>query len=164
MPESLVEQIVAAIKTDLEAIAGDYGTTYWYTPDIVVRVDEYQNAHLKDVYDTIYLLRETGNERTAAIAAFGEVGAAFEVFVMVLLKDDRNADERDPFDASTLSGTLRNRMIRDVIKKLEGNRTLGGLAFDVEYSGVGRDFQEPEGWIVGEVAFEVSYIHALGTP
>lgn len=165
MPESIVEQIVAAIKTDLEAIVGDSGTNYWYTPDIVVRVDEYRNAHLKEIYDTIYLIRETGYERTTDIAAaFGEVGAMLEVFVMALTKDPRNADERDPFDATTLAGTYRNRMVRDVVKKLESDRTLGGLAFNVEYSGVGRDFEEPEGWIVAEIAFDVHYIHTLETP
>jgi hypothetical protein len=90
-------------------------------------VDEYRNAHLKEVYDTIYLLRETGDERISNFAAFGEVSATFDLFIMVLQKDERNADERDPFEATTLSGTIRNRMIRDVVKKLEGNYTLGGL-------------------------------------
>jgi hypothetical protein len=127
-------------------------------------VDEYRNAHLKEVYDVIYLLRETGDERVNNFAAFGEVGATFEIFVMVMQKDDRNADERDPFDATRLSGTIRNRMIRDVVKKLEGNHTVGGLAYNAEYRGIGRDFQEPEGWIIGEVALEVTYTHDMETP
>jgi hypothetical protein len=29
MAEALFEQIVAAIKTDIEAIVGDNGTNYW---------------------------------------------------------------------------------------------------------------------------------------
>ncbi len=164
MPESLVERIVAAVKTDIEAIAGDNGTNYWYTPDIVVRVDHYEREHLKEAYDIIYLLRETGDERIANFAAFGEVSSIFEIFVMAMQKDTRNADERDPFDASTLSGTIRNRMLRDVIKKLEGNHTVGGLAYNLEYTGVGRDFEEPAGWIVGEVAFDVTYTHDMENP
>jgi hypothetical protein len=43
MPESKVEQILAAIKTSLEGITGDSGTTYWYTPGIVIRVDYTQS-------------------------------------------------------------------------------------------------------------------------
>jgi hypothetical protein len=164
MPESLVEQIVAAIKTDIEAISEDNGTNYWYTPDIVVRVDEYHSAHLKEAFDIIYLLRETGDERVSNIAAFGEVGGIFELFVMVMQKDSRNADERDPFDATTFSGTIRNRMIRDVVKKLEGNHTLGGLAYNAEYRGIARDFQEPTGWIIGEIALDVTYTHDMETP
>jgi hypothetical protein len=164
VPESLVEQAVAAIKADLEAIAGDNGTNYWYTPEAVVRVDEYRSAHLKERYDTIYLLRETGPERTIPGAAFGEVDAIVEQYVLMARRDGRNADERDPFDASTLSGTIRNRMIRDVVKKLESDYTLGGLVFNVEYKSVERDFQEPEGWIVAEVAFDVTYSHSRETP
>ncbi len=164
MAESLVEQIVAAIKTDIEAIAGDNGTNYWYTPDIVVRVDEYRNSHLKEAWDIIYLLRETGDERITPYAAFGEVSAIVEMFVMVMQKDTRNADERDPFDATTFSGTIRNRMIRDVVKKIEGNHTMGGLAYNVEYRGIARDFEEPEGWIIGEIAFDVTYTHNMETP
>ncbi len=64
MPESVVEQILASLKTELEAITDDDGVTYWYTPSKVVRVDYFDSElHFKSGYgDYVYLIRDTGDE------------------------------------------------------------------------------------------------------
>ncbi len=166
MAESKVEQILAAIKTSLEAITGDSGTTYWYTPGKVNRVDytesrvQFKTGH----GNPIYMVSDTGNDGTSPVpAGFGETGRAFSVFVLCAYRDDRG--ERDPYEAATLaSGTIRNRMIKDVTKKIELDRTLGGLVMDTEYLDVKRDFVEPKEWILGDVFFEVTYHHNIGDP
>jgi hypothetical protein len=165
MAESKVEQILAAIKTDLEAIAGDGGTTYWYTPGKVIRVDYTESrVQFKDGYgNPIYMVSDTGDDSATPIAvAFGETGRSLGVFVLVAYQDNRS--DWDAYTASTLSGTIRNRMIKDVVKKIELDRLLGGLVFDTEYLEVKRDFIEPDGWILGEVYFNVTYQHDIGDP
>lgn len=164
MAESLVERISAAIKTDLEGITGDSGTTYWYTPGKVIRVDYTESRVVfKTGYgNPVYMVSDTGDDGPGAVAEFGETGRTLGVFVLCAYQDDRG--ERDPYEASTLAGTIRNRMIRDVVKKIELDSTLGGLAFDVVYRDVKRDFEEPIGWILGEVYFEVTYEHTIGAP
>jgi hypothetical protein len=163
--ESKVEQILAAIKTSLEGIAGDDGVTYWYTPGKVIRVDYTESrVQFKDGYGSpIYMVSDTGDEaRTPEAAGFGETGREFAVFVLCAYQDDRG--DRDAYTADVLSGTIRNRMIKDVAKKIELDRLLGGLVYDAEYLDVKRDFVEPEGWILGEVYFAVTYIHDIGDP
>ena len=165
MAELDVEGIVAAIKTDLEAIVGDDGETYWYTPGKVNRVDYTESrVQFKTGYgNPIYMVSDTGDDRpSAGAAAFGETGRAFDVFVLCAYQDDRG--ERDPYEATLASGTIRNRMIKDVVKKIITDRRLGGLVYDTVYLDVKRDFVEPEGWILGEVFFEVTYQHAIGDP
>ncbi len=55
-------------------------------------------------------------------------------------------------------------MIKDVSKKLDGNYNRGGLAFDTEHSDTRRDFEEPDGWILGELYFQATYKHDIGEP
>jgi hypothetical protein len=165
--ESKVEQIVAAIKTDLEAITGDSGVTYWYTPGKVIRVDYTESrVSFKSGYgNPIYMVSDTGpDDPDGESAATGEIGRSFGVYVLCAYQDDRG--ERDPYEATTLSGTIRNRMLKDVVKKLELDRMLSGLAFvyDVEHGEAKRDFEEPTGWILGEAFFEVTYQHDIGDP
>ena len=165
MSESIVEQIQASFKTELEAIAGDGGTNYWYTPGVVVRVDSFNSRqHFKDGYgDYLYLVNDSGDDRpTIQPAGFGETARVLDVFVMVAAKDLRG--DRDPFTATLKAGTIRNRMIKDVSKMLDGNYNRGSLAFDTEHSDTRRDFAEPDGWIVGELYFQVTYKHNIGEP
>jgi hypothetical protein len=108
------------------------------------------------------MVSDTGYDRPSKEAAeFGETGRDFEVFVLCAYQYE---GERDPYVATTLPGTIRNRMLKDVAKKIELDSTLGGLAYDTEYLDVKRDFKEPVGWILGEVAFGVTYQHDIGDP
>ena len=163
MAESKVEQIVASIKTDLEAITGDDGATYWYTPGKVIRVDYLESrVSFKDGYGSpIYMVGDTGSDRPSATAAFGETGRALGIFVLAAAQHE---DDRDPYTATVVPGTIRNRLVKDVVKKIESNRMRGGLALDTEYLDVKRDFDEPEGWILAEIYFEVTYQHDIGDP
>jgi hypothetical protein len=165
MPESKVEQILAAIKTSLEGITGDSGTTYWYTPGIVIRVDYTQSRVVfsEGYGNPIYMVSDTGDDVPSTIAAeFGETGRSFSVFVLCAYQDDRG--DRDAYTANTLAGTIRNRMVKDITKKLELDTTLGGLVYNLEYLEVKRDFVEPEGWILADAHFEVTYHHDIGDP
>ena len=167
MPESIVEQIQAAIKTSLEAIAGDSGVTYWYTPTKVVRTDSFDSREMfRDGYgDYQYYINDTGDEDdTTDPAGSGEAANRLDVYIMLAAKD--TGDDRDPFTATLLSGTIRNRMIKDVVKKLESDSTLGlgGKVFNSKPERMRRDFVEPEGWILAWVHNVVTYYHALGSP
>ena len=163
MPESKVEQIIASFKTDLEAITGDDGATYWYTPGKVIRVDylESRVSFNAGHGNPVYMVGDTGPDRPSATAAFGETGRAIGVFVLTAIQHE---GERDPYTATIVPGTIRNRMIKDVVKKIEINRMRGGLSLDTEYQDVKRDFKEPKGWILAEIYFEVIYQHDIGDP
>jgi hypothetical protein len=163
MPESIVEQILAGFKTDLEAIAEDGGTTYWYTPDIVTRCDVFSRDLLVSQHDTIYLIRDTGDERPTTTAEFGEDARDLDVWIQ-LHTQDKNRGETDPHRATTLTGTLRNRMIRDVTKKINSDHMRGGLAMQTNLTDVLRDLAAPEGWIGTELLFTVTYNHELESP
>jgi hypothetical protein len=165
MAESVVEQIVDNIKTELEAVSGDNGTTYWYTPEKVVRVDYYLDQYFKSATGygpVVYFLRDTGDDRrTRQPEAFGDTARELDVFIMATYQDN---EERDPFKTSTNRGTVRNRMLQDVEKVLEANYHRSGLAFNTELIDVRRDFREPQGWILGELYFVVTYTHDIGAP
>ena len=164
MAESIVEQIIAQVKTDLEAITGDNGTTYWYTPGKVIRVDYFDSKnHFRTGYgDYIYMIRDTVDEDEAPrAAAMGGMADLFDLYILLAARDTRGNE--DPFKATTAAGTIRNRMIHDVRKKLETDHTRGGLALDTRFH-ERRDFVEPDGWIVGEVQCVITYTHTRGSP
>ena len=109
------------------------------------------------------MVSDTGDDSPSPVSAgFGETGRSFAVFVLTAYQDKRG--DRDAYTASVLAGTIRNRMVKDVVKKIELGRRLGGLVFDTEYLDVKRDFVEPDGWILGDVFFEVTYQHDIGDP
>ncbi len=165
MAESIAEQILAKIKTELEAITEDSGATYWYTPGKVVRVDYFDSKTvIREGYgNPVYLIRDTGDEdENSDFATMGGMASDLGVFVMVAYQDDRG--NHDPFTAETLSGTIRNRMLRDVQKKMETDHTRGDLAINASRFSKRRDFVEPAGWILGELHFVASYTYTRGTP
>lgn len=162
MAESIVEQILAGFKTDLEAITEDGGTTYWYTPDIVTRCDVFSRNLLVAQYDTIYLIRDTGDDRPAS-AQFGYEGRELDVWIQ-LHTQDKHRGETDPHRASTLTGTVRNRMIQDVTKKIESDYRRGDLAVDASTEDTLRDLHSPDGWISAMMLFRVNYDYARESP
>lgn len=165
MAESVAEQILAKIKTELEAITGDDGTTYWYTPSKVVRVDYFDSrAHFRPEYGNyLYFIRNTGDEDESELYAdFSDQAEDLDIFIMAAARDTRG--NRDPFTASTNSGTIRERMIRDVKKVLQTDPTRGGLAIHTNRFRVRRDFQEPDGWILAEIYCMVTYTYTWANP
>ena len=163
MAESLVERILAGFKTSLEAIEADGGTTAWNTFDKVTRCDVFSRDLLVAQYATVALIRDTGDDRpNDAESAFGEEARDLDVWIQVHTKDHRG--ERDPHRASTLAGTLRNRLIQDVVTKIESDLKRSGLAIHTGREGELRDLAAPDGWIGAELLYTVTYYHDLGSP
>ncbi len=166
MPESQARQIIDQIKTELEAISGDSGTTYWYTPDKVVRVDSFDmRQNFRDGYgDYIYLIRNTPDEDdNPSMAAYDEEGNDLDIWILMMARN--TLGDPDPFTATTLRGDIRERMIQDVRKALETDNTRGGLAIDTSQYHIMRDFEdEPSEWIVAEISCLVTYTHTAGDP
>ena len=164
MAESLVERILAGFKTSLEAIEADGGTTYWNTFDKVSRCDVFHRDLLVPHYDTIALIRDTGDDRpNDADSAFGEESRELDVWIQVHTQDKRS--ERDAHRASTLAGTIRNRLIQDVATKIMSDFKRGGLALGTDRGPELRDlFIEQGGWIGAELLYTVTYYHDLGSP
>lgn len=166
MSESKVKQIKAGLKTEIEAIAGDNGTTYWYTPDKVVRVDSFDSRqNFRDGYgDYIYLIRDTPNEdENIGMAAFSGMAHDLDIWLLLMARD--KLGDIDPFTATTLKGDVREKMIQDVRKMLENDVTRGGLALNTARYYIMRDFEdEPQGWIVAEISCVITYTHTRGDP
>ena len=163
MAESIVEQILAGFKTSLEAIEADDGTTAWNTFDKVSRCDVFSRDFLVPQYETIALIRDTGDDRADFEAAFGEETRELDVWIQVHIRDTRN--EKDPHRASKLSGTLRNRLIQDVATKIMSDPRRGDLAVTTERGDELRDlYIEGGGWIGALMLFTVSYYHDRGSP
>lgn len=163
MGESIIEQIQAKVKTELAAIVGDAGVNYWYTPDKVTRVDEWHRNHLVETYGIIYLVSDRGDVNlNLRESALGKDARDLDVPILVAYQDKR--DEKDPHRATTGSGTIRNRMLQDVTKKLNSDYKRGALAINTEIPRELRDFEEPAGWIVGELLATVTYDHEFASP
>ena len=160
--ESIVEQILANVRTQLAAIRA--GDDYHYTPATVVRVD---NWHSKDldptIGDVIYLVRDTGDVRpTSNPAEFGDVSRELDVPLLLACKDTRS-DINPHTAAEPVSGTIRNRMIRDAIKKLYVDESRGSLAIETNVTDESRDFHA-EGWIVAVLIAVVIFHHDRSAP
>lgn len=163
MAESLVEQILAGFKTSLEAIEADGGTTYWNTFDKVSRCDVFDRDLLVPQYDTVALIGDTGDDRpNDADSAFGEESRELDVWIQVHTRDTR--DEKDPHRASTLAGTIRNRLIQDVATKIMADPRRSDLALNTDRGPELRDFNSPDGWISAELLYTVTYYHDSGAP
>ena len=163
MAESLVEQILAGFKTSLEAIEADGGTTAWNTFDKVTRCDVFHRDLLVPHYDTVALIRDTGDDRpNDADSAFGEESREHDVWIQVHTRDVRG--EKDPHRATTGAGTLRDRLIQDVATKIMSDLKRGGLALITDRDAELRDLAAPDGWIGAELLYTVTYYHDLGSP
>lgn len=161
MAESLVERILASVKTDLEAIEADGGTTYWNTFDKVTRCDVFHRDLLVAQYDTIALIRDTGDDRPIP-DAFGVELRELDVWIQIHTRDLRG--EKDPHRATTGSGTLRDRLIQDIATKMLADITRNSLAYTTLREAELRDLDAPAGWIGAEVLYVVRYQHDLGSP
>ena len=168
MAESKHHQIAEALKARFTAIVTDGGTTYWYTPAKVVRVQAWDRLIADPSVEQVYALR-AGEERhteesTGDAASGGGVKAEAEFFVL-LLRPSLAADE-NPFgaDAST-KPTEQDRMVRDFLRALWLDVTLGGLVENVVDGSlvIDRDV-DVEGWAVAEARFTVVYSYLSRTP
>lgn len=168
MAESIHHQIAEALKTRLSAIVGDGGTTYWYTPDRVVRVQSYDRLIADPTVGMVYAIR-AGEERhreegTGGPTTGGQVGAEAEFFVLMLRPSDASDD--NPFGADESTKPIeQGRMVRDFLRALWLDVTLGGLALNISDGSlmIDRDV-DVEGWAVAEARFTVLYTYLSRTP
>lgn len=169
MAESRHSQIVEALRTRLAAIVGDGGSTYWYTPARVVRAQVYDRLLADDSVGTpIYALRageETHEEESTGDAVSGGgIRARAEVFVLLMARTQAADDSPFGFDGET-KALEQDRMIRDVLKKLWQDVTLGGLATNLSDGQLVVDREvDVEGWACVEVRLAVVYSYLAGTP
>ena len=157
MSESIHEQIAAALVTSLEGIVGDGGTTYWYTPSTVKRVTffpEEQNLDLS--YDVIYLLRPGDEDIVEEETSQGCRGQA-EFFLVVAYRH-QVATENPFLEEAPTRWTIANRLVRDAVKCLLTDVTLGGLVINILTTSlsVDRDRYLPS-WVIAELRFVVEY-------
>lgn len=163
MAESIHYQVLEAIQSRLAAIAGDGGSTYWYTPDKTVRCTVYDRL-LADpsAGDQIYAVR-AGEERHQEETA-QSVAAEAEVFVL-MLRRTAEVDESPFGPDGGLKAREQDRMAQDILRKLWSDPTLGGLVNNVAGDRLYLDRDvDIEGWACVEARFTVFYSYDKGTP
>lgn len=170
MAESIHYQISQALVAALDAIAGDGGSTYWYTPSRVVRVSVWDRLIADASHEHILGLRageETHTEESTGTTATGGGMLATAEFYLLMLRREE-ADTGDPFDKPTTPRELVvDRMVRDCVRALlGGDVTLGGLAINIADGSliVDRDIAVEGAWAVAEARFAVQYSYMSKTP
>lgn len=164
MAESVHEQIADALVTSFEAISGDAGITYWETPSTVRRVAFFpEDQDLGREYDVIYLLRP-GDENVVEEGTSGMCRAEAEFF-LVVAKQHNVPTENPWIESAPTRWTVANRLVRDVLRKLLSDVTLGGLVVNVvaDSISIDRDRYLPN-WVLAEIRFVVEYPFQAATP
>lgn len=163
MAESIHSQIAEALKARFAALVGNSGTTYWYTPARVVRVQAYDRLIADPSVGSIYAIR-AGEERHSEEGTGGLTAAEAEFWVLLLRPTQASDDNPFGSDEST-KAIEQDRMVRDFLRALFLDVTLGGLASNVVDGSlvVDRDV-EVEGWAVAEARFTVRYSYQALTP
>lgn len=164
MSESIHEQIAAALETSLAAIVGDRGATYWYTPTVVKRVTFFpEEQDLDPTCDVIYLLRP-GDEDIVEEETSAGCRGQMELFLVVakLYK----VPTENPFkEEAPTRWTVVNRLVRDAVRCLLSDVTVGGLVINVLTTSlsVDRDRYLPT-WAIAELRFVVEYPFLASAP
>ena len=174
MAESKHNQIAEAIKARLEGIVGNDGATYWYTPAAVVRVQSYDrllidpSVMLPEDAKAIYALRageERHREESTGDATSGGIVAAEAEFFVLMYRLTAGSDDKPYGPDGSTKALEQNRMVRDFLRALWLDVTLGGLATNIVDGSllVDRD-TDVEKWAVAEARFTVAYTYAARTP
>jgi hypothetical protein len=162
--ESKAERIAARLEAILAAIRGDGGATYFYTVDLVARVDHFADDQLSnDRPATVYLLR--AGDETLSEGTTGFNLAEAEFFLIVA---QRYGNTDAPVGSKNLRQqlTIQNRLIRDALKALLADVKLGddpaepGSQFAVNVS-LGSLLVDRglvlKGWTLAELRFTTQY-------
>lgn len=166
--ESKHNQIADALKARFAAIVADGGATYFYTPAQVARVQAYDRLLADPTVGQVYALRageERHREESTGGAVTGGIVAAEAEFFVLLLRPTAAVDD-NPFGADASTKAIeQDRMVRDFLRALFLDVTLGGLASNIVDGSliVDRDM-EIEGWAVAEARFTVLYTYPSRTP
>jgi len=161
MAEPVHEQISAAIRTRLLTIVADGGTTYWYTPDAVVRCLEFLSSY--DVSKE-HMLFIRADPFDVSEGTTGTIHGTAPFSVLIVRADERAS--RHPFDEEAsdepIAAKVITRAINDVCKALLSDVTLGGLAWNVADGTIACDpsYQVGGAWLSALVTFTVRYDYA----
>jgi len=161
--ESQHSRIAEALKARFAAIVGDNGTTYWYTPARVARVQAYDRLIADPSVGAVYAIR-AGEERHTEEGTGGLVGAEAE-FWTLLLRPTLSSDD-NPFGTDESTKAIeQDRMVRDFLRALFLDVTLGGLASNVVDGSlvIDRDV-DVEGWACAEARYTVRYSYQALAP
>lgn len=170
MAESKAEQIVAALRTTLAAITGDSGATYWYTVNACVRAAAWENSCLDETLAadaTIYVLvpdtRET-IRHTIGGAATGHKRSILNVDLV--LAHRYTLSDKPHVSETPKRWTVQERVLRDALKAIEADESLGGLALciDTPTASMAADETWIEGWAVVFQRLAIMYDYTAGTP
>lgn len=155
------ELIYASIASALGAI--EAGADYWYEP-LVVRSDTYSNV-LGTEDPITYIIRDTSElVRAPALREFGKDCAEITIFILLAFHDKRAETNPKAMSAPT-RGTIRNRMVGDVTKKLNEDMSRGGLAINQDIGDPNKDFEEgPSGWILAELPVSITIVSPYDAP
>jgi hypothetical protein len=166
--EPRAEQIVAALVERLRTILGDSGTTFWYTPEHVQRVDDFAMPYLTPPdlkAETLYLVRK--GDCQPVLGTTGTNQKRLEIWVLMA----RRRDPREPAAPSKIQGdlpsTVQERLLADLTKRVQQDINLqaAGLNFVslVEITRENRAF-DIQGWVVAEALLTASYWHPRAQP
>lgn len=150
--------------TTLDAIEGDDGATYWFTPDHVERVPDVTDLTLlNERFNTMYFIAP-GDERNVE-----QPMLQFEKEVEIdLLLVQQHHQTIEPFVAKVdpIMWTIQNRMMQDVEKALLADTSFGGLVTNAEIPIRQRGAEDTWslGWAVVFAQIMVNYTHDYDAP
>ena len=163
MAEARHEQIIVALKAALAGIVADGGTTYWYTPDRVLRAPAFSQMCLDSSLDTIYVLSpvDVADERADSCSA--------KALVRVDLTAVRrfNPSTENPYtQEAPIRWTIQTRLERDIKKLIRTDETLGGLSQEVRVPLTSYAPEETyfEGWACIFMRLEIKWHYPKATP
>lgn len=157
MVEPTHERISAAIRTRLLTIVAD-GTSYWYTPDAVVRCLEWLSSYDVSKDHMLFIKPEPD---TVSEGTTGTIQGLAPFSVLIVRADERAS--RHPFDeeqsSDPIAATVIARSVADVRKALLSEVTLGGIAWNVADGEITADYSYQIGgaWLSALVTFTVRY-------
>ncbi len=169
MAESIAEQIAAALQAKLATIVGDAGVTYWYTPAYVARTPGVGKGLIDEALVTadkpaLYAVIPDEEEHVEDASQMMRAGQKIYLFLAVRYQP---TSELPYAQSAPIRWTVQNRMVRDVMKKLLSDVTLGGLVLNL-FDGrilVDRSARTYEdGWALVFIYFRVMYDYAFGAP
>lgn len=146
--ESRSELVGEALITRLRAITA--GSKFWYTPEEVAWVEDFDMSRLPSSRQLVYWLLE-GDDYPKVMTNLQE-GSESEFFVL--------ACYRWPVKATTLEPkTVRNRLAKDIRAKLREDVTLGVGAYSTEVTAVDRGFRidNTVRWICVELKIRIGH-------
>lgn len=156
MAEPKHARIVDAILARLAGIVSDAGVTYWYAPNLVAAVHHFEDAYLDPKHDVSYLLMDL--DETHAEEATGMRGSAVAEFLLLVAKRFAPPMEQAGGADTRLRMRIVDRLVRDALRVLLLEPTLGGLTTNLMTDGMVVDRSLVfKGWALAEIRFAVPY-------